>query len=304
MDVSIIIVNYNTKELTKNCLASIFKQTQNINFEVIVSDNNSTDGSIEMIRKDFPQVILVDNKENLGFGRANNRGLKVAKGKYVFYLNSDTILLNNAVKLFFDYFEMNGEKLNIGALGCNLQDSNGNIIHSFGKIKSLRKKTGELLHCFLGINKDTLKYFFTRKLGTFSINHKAKFTIGEVPYITGADLFVKNDEFAYYDERYFMYNEEVDLQLKLHKNELKSLLISGPEIIHLEGGSTKKIAKKVIYLSSSGNIQLYKSYIQFYKKNFYSFFGILTLKIIITLIWINPLIFAKTKKYIKEIWKL
>ena len=103
MDVSVIIVNYNTKELTRNCLKSVFEKTKGVNFEVIVSDNGSTDGSIEMIKSEFPEVILIENNANLGFGAANNRALKIARGKYVFYLNSDTLLLNNAVKIFFDY---------------------------------------------------------------------------------------------------------------------------------------------------------------------------------------------------------
>ena len=127
MDVSIIIVNYNTKQLLKDCLNSIYEHTENISFEVIVSDNGSKDGSIEMLKAEFPQVILIENNANLGFGKANNKGLAIAKGKYIFYLNSDTILLNNAVKLFFDYFEENGKKENIGALGCNLLDKQGNI---------------------------------------------------------------------------------------------------------------------------------------------------------------------------------
>ena len=86
LDVSVIIVNYNTKDLTYNCLKSVFEMTKNINFEVIVSDNGSTDGSIEMIKTDFPSVILIENNSNLGFGAANNKGLDVAKGKYIFYL--------------------------------------------------------------------------------------------------------------------------------------------------------------------------------------------------------------------------
>ena len=110
MDVSVIIVNYNTCEITKNCLKSVFEQTIGIEFEVIVSDNGSKDGSIEMIRTDFPQVIFIENNANPGFGTANNRALAVAKGKYVFYLNSDTLLLNNAVKIFFDYWENAAEK--------------------------------------------------------------------------------------------------------------------------------------------------------------------------------------------------
>jgi GT2 family glycosyltransferase len=132
MDVSIIIVNYNTKELIHNCLASIYEQTKDISFEVIISDNGSTDGSVEMVKNEFPYVKLVANNENIGFGAANNRALKIANGKYIFYLNSDTVLLNNAVKIFFDYWENTEEKEKIGALGTNLIDADGKIIHSWG----------------------------------------------------------------------------------------------------------------------------------------------------------------------------
>lgn len=84
LDVSIIIVNYNTKDLTRNCLKAVFEQTKNISFEVIVSDNGSNDGSIEMIKSEFPQVILIENNENLGFGAANNCGGKNCKRKIYF----------------------------------------------------------------------------------------------------------------------------------------------------------------------------------------------------------------------------
>ena len=90
MDVSIIIVNYNTKDLIKNCINSIYKHTKDVDFEIIVSDNGSVDGSIEMIKSEFPNVILIENGSNLGFGTANNRGLAIAKGKYIFYLIQKT----------------------------------------------------------------------------------------------------------------------------------------------------------------------------------------------------------------------
>ena len=104
MDVSVIIVNYNTIELTLNCINSIFTHTLGIDFEVIVVDNNSDDGSGEILRLD-KRIVFIQNLANEGFGSANNIGYRYAKGKYLFLLNSDTILLNNAIKLFYDYAE-------------------------------------------------------------------------------------------------------------------------------------------------------------------------------------------------------
>ncbi len=303
VDVSIIIVNYNTCQLTANCLKSIFDQTRDVSFEIIISDNGSRDGSIEMIKSNFPNVILLENNENLGFGRANNRALALAKGRYIFYLNSDTILLNNAVKLFYDYFEAHQTE-NIGVLGCNLENIEGKSIHSFGQILPLITRTKSLFHTFLGITKDTAKYFITHKKQEIHINHLQDYTTGEVPYITGADMFLKNDSFAEFDERYFMYNEEVDLQVKYHQAGKKTIIIDGPRIIHLEGGSTEKKLYKVFYLSSAGNQQLFISYVQFYKKNEYKPSLLLLFKIIILLIWLNPLLIKYTKKNIPRLLKI
>src|SRR5574344_324590 len=131
MDVSIIIVSYNTCPLLYACLRSVYEHTAGVSYEVIVVDNKSNDGSAQMVARDFPQVHMIVNEKNIGFGAANNRGLDGARGKYIFYLNSDTILLNNAVKAFFDYFEAHdGERL--GALGCNLTGRDGRVIHSCG----------------------------------------------------------------------------------------------------------------------------------------------------------------------------
>ena len=128
MQLSIIIVNYNTKSLLRNCLTSVYDLTSDITFEIIVSDNGSTDGSIEMLKTEFPQVILIENNANLGFGAANNRALDIAKGKYIFYLNSDTVLLNNACKIFYDYWESAQNKDSIGAIGANLLDKDNNVL--------------------------------------------------------------------------------------------------------------------------------------------------------------------------------
>ena len=101
--VSIIIVNYNTKQLTLNCLKSIYEYTKDIDFEIIVVDNASSDGSVEAIRESFPIVNVIGSNENLGFGRANNLGAKYAQGKYLFLLNSDTLLIENSIKKLYDF---------------------------------------------------------------------------------------------------------------------------------------------------------------------------------------------------------
>lgn len=304
VNVSIIIVNYNTKQLLADCLNSIYEQTKDIKFEVIVSDNGSTDGSIEMLKADFPQVILIENNANLGFGAANNRGLAIAKGKYIFYLNSDTILLNNAVKIFFDYFEEHGKKENIGALGANLLDTKDNIILSCGNFPDYKKYMSDLIHVLYGFTKLTLLHLIFKK--PFPIFNRPRYTkiLGEVDYITGADLFLRNDDFAEYDENIFMYCEEVLLEWKLMRQNKKRILIDGPRIIHLEGASAEKNTRDVIHERASfSHIQNAISRIFYFRKTGVSFLHILILKIITTFLWLNPYLYPKTSKYIKKLWQ-
>ena len=133
MDVSIILVNYKTKDLTLNCIKSIYEKTTGVDFEIIVVDNNSQDGSAEAIEQEFQNVKVIYNKINVGFGAANNIAIKQAKGKYILCLNTDTFLINNAIKIMFDFME---EKANqqVGVCGGILYDSNNK------KIKTINKK--------------------------------------------------------------------------------------------------------------------------------------------------------------------
>ena len=110
MDVSIIFVNYKTKNLTINAIKSVIEQTKEIKYEIFVVDNASNDGSIEAISKEFPNLHIIKNSENKGFGAANNLAIQEAKGKYILCLNTDTILLNNAIKIMFDFMEKEGNE--------------------------------------------------------------------------------------------------------------------------------------------------------------------------------------------------
>ena len=239
MDVSIIIVNYNTAELIHNCLQSIYLQTKDISFEVIVSDNNSADGSVELIKTKFPEVILIENETNLGFGAANNRGVKIAKGKFIFFLNSDTILLNNAVKYFYDFWNEKSKNVNIGALGSWLLSNDSDVVHSWGEYPTFYSCKHYLNRLAISVFLRKFLFFKKKKCCSTQTDVNGFLEIGG--YVTGADLFVLNNDDAYFDEDYFMYFEETDLQLNhFTKKGKKIFIIPGPKIIHLEGGSDKK----------------------------------------------------------------
>lgn len=264
MDVSIIIVNYNTCKLLQECLESIYRHTQGIDFEVIVSDNGSVDGSIEMMKK-YPQVTLIENNANLGFGAANNRGLAVAKGKYIFYLNSDTVLLNNAVKIFYDYWEMSPERNKIGALGCNLLDEDGKVTHSYGNFPVYKT---EVRWRLIQLSKLVIKriIFLLGKTYTKKMLHTNSFYEGRVDYVTGADLFLKNNEFAKFDERFFLYYEETDLQLQLHQSGFYSMIIPGPEIQHLCNALNSQ-QNDILLMRSFSHIQSDISVVKYFQKH-------------------------------------
>lgn len=211
MDVSIIIVNYNTRQMTSECIDSVFEKTTDVEFEVILVDNASTDGSKECFEKDG-RIKYIYSNENLGFGKANNLGLRYAKGKYLFLLNSDTLLLNNAVKIFFNFAEVSDNKYCFW--GSFLYDKNRNHIHSYGYFPSLKNL---LLKPNIAESAD------------YS-------TILTVDYITGADLFIRRDtinKYGLFDPDFFMYFEETELQYRYNKKGYLSMIIPDPQIMHL-----------------------------------------------------------------------
>ncbi len=302
-DVSVIIVNYNTKDLLTDCLDSIKKQTKGVNCEIIISDNASNDGSEEAMRKNFPNAIFIKNNENLGFGRANNRALDIAKGKYVFYLNSDTILKNNAIKIFFDYFEANENK-SLGAIGANLENLEGQTIHSYGNFLSYKEELFQLARAFAAVSFYTIRYLFGKKIPEDIPNFLAEKKTGPVDYVTGADLFMRNNQDARFDEDFFMYCEDAEIQLRLAKKGMERLLIEGPRIVHLQGASGgKKTYDKVRSLTSFSSICFNISRIIYFRKASRNGFQIFLLKALTLLIWLNPLLYGKTKDKVKALLK-
>lgn len=252
--VSIIIVNYNTKKLLRECIDSILSLTTNVSYEIIVVDNSSLDGSSEMVRQNFPSVILIDSNINVGFGRANNIAAKIAKGKYLFLLNSDARLLNDSLKIFYEFSENNN---NIGVLGGKLVDENGKTSVSCGNFPSITQEISEY-----GFSK-IFKSYYTKKLCPSIKMDDDK--IREVDYIMGANLFISKHLFAQFggfDEDFFLYYEETELCYRLNKNSYKNIWLPEVKILHHWGKSGKSDNKI--------NIEIYrymsKSKYLFYKK--------------------------------------
>lgn len=239
MKVSIILVNYNTKEMTKACIDSIFEKTKGIEFEVILVDNDSHDGSLEVFANDR-RITFVEAGGNIGFGRANNMGLTKATGEYIFFLNTDTLLVNNAVKSFYDFCESSKDK-KIGGVGCLLQNANGQRIHSFASFPTLCR---ELRDFFIAPICKKFHLAYHRYDTTKDDTKKDWFY---VDYATGADLFVSRkviDECGGFDPDFFMYFEETEMQHRWTSHGYASVIIKTPKIIHLEGGSVNKQRSK------------------------------------------------------------
>lgn len=236
IDVSVIIVNYNTKKLTRKCIDSIFEHTYKVSFEIILVDNASTDGSVELF-KDDKRIQFIKSEFNIGFGNANNLGYKYSKGRYVFFLNSDTLLLNNAIYLFFNKLETSSSF--IGCLGCLLQDASYNYVHSYADFPSIRNLIYYQWPCLFHI------------LGCKAMNmddiNKQKSNFFQVDYITGADLFIRRcviDKYGLFDSDFFMYYEETELQYRYKRKGISSYIYSEAKIIHLEGMSSSNIENK------------------------------------------------------------
>lgn len=256
MDVSIIIVNYNTKNLVQECIKSIYDKTKDIEFEIILVDNASIDGSKELFTNYSNSIIYIYNNENVGFGTANNIGAKTASGKYLFLLNSDTLIVENSIKIFYDYMEAN---LDIKACGGNIINSNYQNSLIGGNFPSLQTD-------FLGIG--FYKFFKSYFRFKFSVGQTiSDLKNQEIEYIIGADIFIRKEVFDImngFDCDFFMYYEEVDLFKRMSKMKYKSIIIPNTSIIHLEGKSSSGLVSVNKYKMK------YRSKMLYYRKHYSS----------------------------------
>ncbi len=234
IDISIIIVNYNVKEFLLNLIDSINKAAKGISSEIIVVDNASEDGSVEAIEKNYPGVILIKNKENLGFGKANNIGLERASGRYLLLINPDTIVKEDTLRKMISFFE---EHPDAGMAGCKVLNPNGTLQlacrRSFpGPWTSFTKVTG-------------LSALFPKSklFARYNLTYLDENQTYEVDAISGSFMMIKREAYEKtggFDPQFFMYGEDLDLCYRIQQNGYKVYYFHGTEIIHYKGESTKR----------------------------------------------------------------
>lgn len=232
VDVSIIIINYNGFNLLKNCLTTLYKFADGFTFETILIDNNSTEGEIEEVVKEFDKVKLIKNQINLGFSRANNVGLNIAQGKYVLFLNNDVFFTENSIKKIFDFAEENNEKTFIGCKLLNLDKSWQVSTANFTSILNF-VSSNFFLYLLFPASPYFNKYYLQKKNINITI---------EVDYVLGAFLFGGRESLLKlngFDERFFFYAEDIDLCYRLKLIGGKTIFYPGTSVVHIGGASVK-----------------------------------------------------------------
>jgi len=247
IDLSVIIINYNTWHFLKPCIESIHSNFKEITYEIIVVDNASTDGSKEKIKQFLPKVILIENEENLGFAKANNQAIKIAKGKYIFLLNVDTVILNNKIQDVIKYLDNNPK---IGLLGIQQQNAELLPIFTFSYDENLVDYKSSLLRSAFYLTK-------LKKQNAIAFNK-----ILSVGYVNGAAVIVNKEilrEIGFLDERFFFMAEEVDLAFRCHEHGYRVVYYPFLKVIHY-GASGKGLTLWGLMQYHYSNFKLFEKY--------------------------------------------
>ena len=247
MELSVVILNYNVQYFLEQCILSVQRAIGNLDAEIIVVDNASSDDSCAMVTRKFPQITLIQNKENVGFSKANNQAVAIAKGKYVCILNPDTAVAEDT---FLKCLQKAEKLTNLGAMGIHLLDGTGHFLPESKRnlptpFVSLKKVLG-----------------FTKK---YYANHISDKEEGEVQVLVGAFMLLERsiyNDVGGFDEDYFMYGEDIDLSYKIEKAGYKNYYLGTTETLHYKGESTQKDAA---YLQ-----RFYGAMQIFYRKHFKS----------------------------------
>lgn len=230
LDLSIIIVNYNTRELLKACLRSVFAETDGLDFEVFVVDNSSSDGSAKMVKNLFPRVHLIQNSRNLGFAEANNQAILKSQGRYVLLLNPDTVILSKALAKLVWFMDIHPDA---GAAGCMLLNPGGSIQYSMRNFPTFLNQLSE---CFFLHRLFPRVAFFGEMVCDLERYEQTRI----VDWVSGAALIVRKEaisQIGLLDESFFLYSEEKDWCYRAWQVGWKIYYYPEAQFIHHHGES-------------------------------------------------------------------
>lgn len=255
MKLSVVIVNYNVKYFLEQCLYSVRKASTNIETEIFVVDNNSVDGSVKMVREKFPEAILIDNKENLGFAKANNQAMRIAKGEYILLLNPDTIVEDDTFTKVVSFMD---ETPDAGGLGVKMIDGTGRFLP---ESKRGLPTPNVAFYKIFGLSAIFPK---SKIFGKYHLGYLDKEEINEIDILAGAFMLMRKtalDKVGLLDEEFFMYGEDIDLSYRLTLGGYKNYYYPKTRIIHYKGESTKKSSVNYVLV-------FYNAMVIFAKKHF------------------------------------
>jgi len=290
MLLSVIIVNYNVKYFLEQCLCSVRKavaadtlQTGRRNVEVLVVDNNSTDNSIEYLQMKFPFVLFIKNTVNQGFSKANNQAVQEAKGKYILFLNPDTIVPEDAFTKCIAFMEATPDA---GAMGVQMIDGTGQYL------KESKRGFPSLWVSFCKMSGLT-RWFPTSKIyARYYMGHLSNQETHKVDILSGAFMMTKKevlDKTGGFDEQFFMYGEDIDLSYRIQQAGFTNYYFSDCTIIHFKGESTRKDSKYVR--------QFYKAMVQFVQKHFHGELAWFYTGLLEAVIWLRAAITVVSREH-------
>jgi GT2 family glycosyltransferase len=270
MDLSIIIVNYNTKDLLKQTIQSVIDTINGIDYQIIIIDNASKDGSCDMVKKAFDdKTILIESMDNEGYAKANNKGIKLAKGRYILLLNSDTVVIEDCIQKCIDYMD---KATDIGVLGCK-------IVLPDGKLDRACKRgfpTPEAsLYYMLKLDK---LFPSQKKYGKYNLTYLDENETNQVDSVVGAFMMIRREvigQVGMLDEDFFMYGEDLDWCYRIKESGWNIVYYPEAQIIHYKGASSKKKRWKTIY-------EFHRAMYLFYNKHYFKKYNFFVTSIVYT----------------------
>jgi GT2 family glycosyltransferase len=255
MKLSVVIVNYNVEHFLEQCLLSVRKAMQHVSGEVFVVDNNSIDGSVKMVKKKFPEAILIANKENLGFSKANNQAMKLAKGEYILLLNPDTVVEDDTFQKVVAFMDAHPDA---GGLGVKMVDGSGKFLPESKRGLPTPKAA---FYKMFGISALFPK---SKRFSSYHMSYLDEDKIHKVEILAGAFMMMRKsvlNETGLLDEAFFMYGEDIDLSYRIIKAGYNNYYFPETRIIHYKGESTKKSSVNYVLV-------FYKAMVIFARKHF------------------------------------